>query len=294
MQEPFEDEPYEDEEGRLEQLRTENEIKKIKLSLEHGMNLDESFANTELPPEVEGAFLDYIEEFERQFAEKKNITVFELADKPEYVPVADLPEEEISQHLEALTGNLSEKGISVSTVSGVDDREMYRFITEELFQTETLDVRIEGMMHGFIYEEFHPVHPYDIKNRCEELIEHVIGADSNASIIPWCLNDTVTYGGELCSKEQLNSRIVVFRDFFESFSLDELSFPSVLVNDAGTQATAVAAIEYTSVVAGGEVLHFAGEGRFELQNEHGWWLIHQFEIPGVKLPPAIITDTQLP
>lgn len=38
----------------------------------------------------------------------------------------------------------------------VDDAEAYRFITEELMDEEIDDIRIEGLRHCFIYEEFHP------------------------------------------------------------------------------------------------------------------------------------------
>jgi len=57
-------EPFEENEEELEKIRLENEIKKIKLSLEHGMDLSHSYTDEELPPEVEGAFLDHIKQWE--------------------------------------------------------------------------------------------------------------------------------------------------------------------------------------------------------------------------------------
>jgi len=51
---------------------------------------------------------------------------------------------------------------------------LYRFITEELFKEELDDIKIEGMTHHYIYEEFHPNHEHDIKNRCKEFLDEFL------------------------------------------------------------------------------------------------------------------------
>src|SRR4051812_9475232 len=68
----------ENEEDQIHDQRTENELKKIKLALEHGMDMSQSFTDPDLPPELEGEFLDYMQQWEDQYAQRKRTTVFEM------------------------------------------------------------------------------------------------------------------------------------------------------------------------------------------------------------------------
>lgn len=64
---------------------TENELKKMKLSLEYGA--DFGAPSGEVTPEVEGQFLDYIQMWEEQYAKRLTILVYDLLERPEYTPV---------------------------------------------------------------------------------------------------------------------------------------------------------------------------------------------------------------
>ena len=69
----------EDREKRIQ--RALNEAKKKDFEKKYGM---ESYLNDpEIEPEVEGEFLDYVEEFERQYQSAKRTTVRELVESPE-------------------------------------------------------------------------------------------------------------------------------------------------------------------------------------------------------------------
>ena len=53
---------------------------------------------------------------------------------------------------------LNKNSIQLDTICDVEEREIYRFVTEELFSHKMDNMRIPGMMACFIYEEFHPNH----------------------------------------------------------------------------------------------------------------------------------------
>lgn len=273
----------EDNENNFEDIRLENEIKKIKLSLEYGMDLSNQLNDPDLPPEVEGQFLDYIQQFEAQFAQQKTILVYDLAGKPEWKRADEIPDSEINSELDRIITILHEHSISIETICDVEERELYRFITEELFLQETNDIQIEGMTHGFIYEEFHPNHDYDIKNRCKEFIDFVL---SNKEELPdcWALGADMQTGGKTFSKEEFRHALSFFRDSFSSFSIREFDNDCVGINELKDRGTASYNIDYSGNIEGSaESMDFKGKCTFHLECEHGWWVVSGFEIPGIAL-----------
>jgi hypothetical protein len=280
MQEPFEDDEKSEED--IENLRLENEIKKIKLSLEHGTDLSGQLSDAELPPEVEGKFLDYIQQFEDEFAKRRTILVYDLAGRPECRPEAEIPEDEISAELKTVLNILHINSISITTICDVPERELYRFITEELFNVETNDIRIPGMSHGFIYEEFHPNHEHDIKNRVTELVEYLFDKEKENATDLWELADEVETGDKVFPKKDLIEKLAHFRDAFSSFTVHDFSINVITASDADDNGEAHCTIHYSADIEGSaETMDFEGESAFCLKRQYEWWMITKFEIPGV-------------
>ncbi len=281
MPEPFDNEEDHEEE-QFDDLEAENEFKKLKLALEHGMDLSKPLSDSGLPPEIEGQFLDYVQQWEDEMAKGKMILIYDLIGKPEFKKEAELDDEAISAELERLMGLLHANSLHLDTISEVADRELYRFITEELFNKETNDIKIEGMMHCYIYEEYHPNHEHDIKSRCRELIIQITDKEDNKEQEPWSLTDTVSCDGKEYTKEELSKKLLLFRDSFSSFTIHELEFTTIHIDEAITLADVIAHIHYSGVIDGShETIDFEGECRFGLKREEEWWMIDSFEVPGV-------------
>jgi hypothetical protein len=145
-----------------ERLKAENDFLKMKLMLENGAEFGEA-SNTELPAEIENQFLKNMIEFETQYASRKTIKVFDRIGRPrQFVDVNEVPDEIIDEAWDELSSWLQQHGIFLDVCSpNVTKRELYRFTTEELFTYEMDDINIPGMMHGFIYDEFHPDPVYE-------------------------------------------------------------------------------------------------------------------------------------
>ena len=127
-----------------EALKVENEILKMKLTLERGG----VFGKTDDPnftPEMEHAFLQSIMEVERQFDEQKTIRVFDKIGQPGcFKPSSELTGEELGPVLEELMNLLNEHRIILNVSNdSINEREVYRFITEDLFYQEIHDFDIE-------------------------------------------------------------------------------------------------------------------------------------------------------
>ena len=86
------------------QIRIENEVKKIKLKFEHNMDFNSSASkiSEDLPPEVEGQFLDYVQNFEDSWKNAKRAKVYDLLGKPAYTQVNDILDSEIRKELDKM------------------------------------------------------------------------------------------------------------------------------------------------------------------------------------------------
>lgn len=209
-------------EDELNNLRIENEIKKMKLSLEHGANFF-SDGEKKLPPELEGQWLDQIQQFEDAYTNSKRVLIYDFIGKPICKVVNEIPESEIKFELNKITDLLGEKAIGIDTICQVDDRELYRFITEELFKEEIDDIKIEGMTHNYIYEEFHPNHEHDIKTRCEEFLDELLNKNRNLNPSFMAITNEMNTKAGIIKKEDAVKKMEEFREAFSSFKLHLLT-----------------------------------------------------------------------
>jgi len=136
----------------LEKLRVENELKKMKMMLEHGGMFSEPPGDKTLHPLIENEFLKSVEAFENAYQDAERVLLYDFIKCPDFIPVNDIPDSRLSAELERIMNILNKNGIQIDTICEVEEREIYRFVTEELFRHEMDNMRIPGMMNCFIYE----------------------------------------------------------------------------------------------------------------------------------------------
>ncbi|MFH0867353.1 MAG: hypothetical protein V1904_14260 [Bacteroidota bacterium] len=250
----------------LEKLRIENEIKKMKLTLKHGADFSHSPEESKLDPLLEAQFLDNIERFENAYNNCKQIPVYDLIGKPEYKKAGVIPDDEIHTELQKIMQVMNENGIFLDTLCEVDDRVLYRFITEELFLHETDDIRVAGMAHNFIFEEFHPNHDHDIRNHSTDFIETYLNKESD-------------FYNTFLTKEAENDNILKnFRDAFSSFSLNHFEIKTIHFDEEN--ANVGFEINFSGTIEGStETQNFSGEGKIELIYMYDYWCIHTVNFP---------------
>jgi hypothetical protein len=155
--------------------RAMNEQKKRALEDRYGARF--SGSPNGLSSDAEGAWLDYISEFERQYAENGQITVREFVGNPDVRPLTEIPPDEISAAVNMLMELLEENNIDVHFNREVSDAEVYRFVTEELFREKMDNIRIEEMMHTFVYDEFHPDEASNARREAERFLNALFYRD---------------------------------------------------------------------------------------------------------------------
>jgi len=267
----------ENNEDELNKLRIDNEIKKMKLSLEHGANFSSSDDN-KLPPELESQWLNHIQQYEDAFANSKMILVYDLIGNPTYKSVNEIPENEIKIELNKIINLLNKKGIVIDTICDVDDSELYRFITEELFNEKLEDIKIEGMVHHYIYEEFHPNHEHDIKNQCEEFIDELLNKNFKLNPTYISITNEINTKDGIIKKEAAVKKMEAFRDAFSSFKLHHFNITSLKITE--DTADVYFDINYTGCMEdSNEEKVFSGTGSFILKYEYDYWWISNINIP---------------
>ncbi len=131
--------------------RALNEAKRRALEERYGAHFGGDPDN--LPPELERDWLEYIEEFERQFEHADLTTVRAFIGNPTFPAVGTMSTDELASELERLLELLDRNSIHVEFPDTISTAEQYRSITEELFDEEMDDIRIDGMVHVFMYGE---------------------------------------------------------------------------------------------------------------------------------------------
>lgn len=272
------EEDYPDDE---EYLRRLNEQKKQELHDEFGMNLD--FYHSDLPPEAEADFLDYIQEFERQFEHAERISVRAFMGNPIFRPLEEIPPGKLEEALEQALEVLAAHNIAIDFIFEVPLEEQYRFITEELLDEETDDIHIPDMVSHFIYEEFHPNDQEDAKQFAGEFFEAVV--ENNEELLKYSTGDEGHFDseGNPVMKDEFLKAIKNFQQMHPVISSYSLESTHVAVDGDFAWVEANVFWEGLSKSAN-NFITTTGIAKFRLiRSIYGGWDVVQFQFPNSKI-----------
>lgn len=267
--------------------KIDNELKKKELKEKYGAHFNEE---SNISPELESEWLNHIEKFEQQFNNAETITVWERLGEPGFKKIDELNPEEISNELQRLYVLMNENNICLDTLCDVDETELYRFITEELFVYEIDNIRIEGMNTCFIYEDFHPNAEYDIEQAYDYFfrmtmakMENIGGDGYNLLYI-----DTENYRNS--KDEKLDKKVVIekinnFLDSFDYFEILSNEIKNITINNDKNDAQIDFYIHYKGRFNNrSESISFKGNGQFNLKpSEYGGWDMYHINLPGLQI-----------
>ena len=258
-----------------EELSTENELMKLKMMAEFGGKFVD---NENIPPELENLFLKQILKFHRKSDRTKLTTVFQLIGEPEYDHVNDLSEKEITKELARLLKMMRKKGIDLDFYPETGEREIYRFVVEELFKEEVPEGRVKGWINEFTYEDYYPNPEADAKYITELCLEYVFEKD--AFLLPDLLSDDMKdHLGLTVDTEDVIDTIEEFKQQFNQLKLADLNMKVTELGADGQTARVVADVEYKTQFEKGK--KFKTEtARLEIGltkggDEADWWVVNQ-------------------
>jgi hypothetical protein len=265
-----------------EALKVENEVIKMKLMLEHGADFKYSEEAAALSAETEHEFLNYIMDFEQQEALAREDSVFEVLGRPQHFPKEEtVNDEEITELLQDLLQYMKSRGIELTVFSpNVKAREIYRFITEELFLHRMLHMNRPGMITCFIYDEFHPDHPYEnSRTAVNECLKEIFQEDD--------LHWTFQYEQVVQINDKKDLSVDSFRRLINTFKkkfdhIKPLSLESLECMITGDQCVVTGKYEVCFTTTDEHLLKM-GEWaiRFRYWDALDIWMIYDIQVEGI-------------
>lgn len=277
---PHEDPTGGDREDPIQRIL--NEKKRRELAERYGASFGD--ADPSLPADVEAEWLDYIEEFERQFEGANRISVREYLGNPTVLPLAAIPPDNLEEELEQLLEFMYLHGVAVHFLCGVEDAEAYRFIVDELFVEQVDDVRIPGMMTNFIYEEFYPNDEYDAKIWAQDFLFSLFAHHREGIEVAFCKDELYTIAGTPISHSRMMGLVDAF--FARHPTIVDTTIKPLTCTLDDEYATVDIATTWTSVrTEPADQIQFLGRSIFRLKrSDYGGWDVVQAKVAGWDSP----------
>jgi hypothetical protein len=265
-----------DEFKNQEKLKQENELKKLKLRAEFGAKfMEDDQENSDIPAEVESQFLDYVQKFEEAAARKEVKKVKEVLGNPSFKKAAQLNDQQLKQELDKVLEFMNLHNLQLDVIYEVEDREIYRFITEELMGEEIDIIEVPGMNTCFIYEEFHPNHEEDLKRESEDFLKMLLKQDFEY-INFHCANKLILHEKEMPLDEFIDRATELFE------TKDEIILPEVEVKNIEIEkekAKVSCLIQFDNVSENRASRQQKLEAEVFHYFEYGFWNLNQVKIP---------------
>ena len=263
-----------------EEIKAENEFLKMKMMLEHGADIQFSCTG---PPEMENDFLKYIMAFESQRANSICTTVFKKMGSPtHFKKVADIDDADIENQYAALVEYMNEYGVGLDHCSpNISVRELYRFITEELFEKEIADINVPGMMSSF--DEFHPDHEYDnTRVAIGECIRYIFSKDPFDFMGQFDRENLQINDHENLSEENFQLVVNRFKELFDEINLIDAEAENCLIE--GNDCTVKGRFSVDLLSANNKIsIEDSWEVDFFFREDCGYWYITKVRLNGVNL-----------
>ncbi|MCY7359772.1 MAG: hypothetical protein LH609_20415 [Rudanella sp.] len=145
----------------------------LKLELFHNVQMEPFDGETS--PESVSDFLDSILALEAMQKEPWEVSLYDLIGRPPFQEESELTNHEVTHALDTILQLMAgqEIALAIRSPDDYDDRTIYRFVTNELFQYQLGDLG-ESCPTMFIYEEFYPNNRYDIVKQGKRFIKGLI------------------------------------------------------------------------------------------------------------------------
>ncbi len=254
-----------------DELRFENEFLKAKIMATTGATKIDCFPNDDVPLEVENEMLKAIAEWDEPLEDIEDIPIYDFIGRPDFVNEKDLNDELIHTELERVDNLLFEKNIIYSVLSKVDERAIYKFVTEDLFQHLILNMPDSEIGTHYFYEDFHPDHEYDSRATCENFMDFYFSRDFEKVKRDPSMEKIKTFVA-LC---HFYDAIEEFRNVKSEF-VEATVVPGKCIRKATISFDAISS-------AGTKPIHYSGEAIFELdyETEDKCWIVISAQFPGM-------------
>jgi len=196
--------------SKVEDLYMENEIMKVEIEQRLGgvfaTNSEES-----IDPEIENMFLKQIMAFDNNKENFIKTTPANLIGNVNFPPSSELSPAQLSKQLDRLIKKLYKVNINVDFLANYTELVKYNFLRDELIHEEIEHLDIPGMIHGFIYEEFHPNHDFDIRNIFKVFYYFLESDADDISSLKHIMQKNILFNNEKYNLEEFAQKIRYYK-----------------------------------------------------------------------------------
>lgn len=258
--------------------RALNESRKRELQEKYGADFPEG--ESRISPGLEDQFLRHVEEFEQQYQHASRVTVRQFVGNPSFKPIREIPAGQLDEAVRSVRAHLAEHHVVVDFLCEVPAEEQYRFITEELLEEDTDDIRMEGCNHHFIYEEFHPNDRYDATMYAEDFLRFLLNGDVKFVMNAVCKDELRDPAGARTTPSVMEESIMEFTGKVMTFIDRDLEVVNCVVD--GDHAVVDFNVRWDGLMAESLARKtFSGLARINLKRSpYEGWDIVQAAVPG--------------
>lgn len=260
-----------------DELKAENNLLKLKLTLEHGMQMEET---STLSPDIENQWLKSVYAFEQQFKDAKRIRIYDYIGRPSFKKWNTLTPEQTREELQRIQCLMEAHTVQLDCICEYDDAIIYRFITEELFKHEMDDMRIPGMTSHFTYEEFHPNHDYDLRRQSNDFVHAIFTRSWKEEFDGIWLAGKVSFSGKDYDRAAISVVITTFQEAHVSLRLEKFDISEVTTDIGLARADVRATLCVSGKMKQGGDICYDGVCSLRFVREDDYWNICDFDIPG--------------
>ncbi|MCE9539923.1 MAG: hypothetical protein K8R85_11995 [Bacteroidetes bacterium] len=217
-------------------------------------------------------------EDEDPFKNIPKISVYDFIGRPAFKLVNEMSDKEIKSGVKILMDLLYNKRLDIGSVFEIGAKELYRFITEEIFKTEISDIVLEGL-RVFAYDNYHPNNEFGIEWNCNDFFGRLLDEKMNFKYLTIASEFYAKDG--VINKEVTIKKIDSIRKIFSSFELNHyFKINSMEINN--DTADVNFELCYSAIIADSNKKRtFSGFGNFQLKHEDNDWNICKVDMPGM-------------
>lgn len=197
---------------------------------------------------------------------KRFKTFHEYFGKPKYRPVDNISNEQLPAELNKLRDIMKAHHVIINTYTEVSDRDLYRFITKELFHMLTTGKFLSSPVK-IVYEEFHKNGEYAIKKAASDFIRLLF----EAYLGPYRINHLKH---SLKDYKEIKRLLKTYDD---NFGLDYLKMDEIAID--GDSASIIMELSFYGVMTNSFVHHYKGDCQCILIKSGNIWRVTECSLP---------------
>lgn len=247
-------------------LRMDNKIKRLELELKGAKFMEHNPDGIQLPPEIEAQMLDHILNFEKQKHSAVEVDIYDFIGRPKFKNLDSLKDNEILKETERVLKLMAKKGVFLTSMAEIEEREFYRFLTQEFFFKKTLDLNSPGFIRHFIYEEFYPNEVLNAEKTAEFFLQVFMHEEDIREPI------------KVLCREEIRDYLLNFKGLYSRFELKKLD---IIESDIKKiKGHVIFDIEFEAFMENTLKSHtLSGEINVEIRRRKGFWQVSHLQFP---------------